>query len=350
MVERVKLAEPRTVEGFAQEMGSVPMVAPQHTNIMTTGAIITAQKVAVERDITKIMRNLTALAAAAGMDWVYRFPAGGKEDGQGGRGQTSYIEGPSIVLAMDLFREWGNCVLEAAPPIDEGSAWLFAARFVDLERGSSFTRFYRQRKTQKVMGSADRQLDIVFQIGQSKALRNVVVGALQNMANFCVEEAKKNVLSRIEANPDRARQRIREMLDDLKISENRIRPYYAGRSVANMTAPDLAKLGMELKSLQDEMTTVDDLFPERKAEEQPKVETKTETAPTPPPGSSQQETPPPASPSQEAVPPNAQQQASPPADPPKAKRAPKKAEKPAEPAPAQPVDKPAPGAALFGED
>jgi hypothetical protein len=70
--------------------------------------------------------------------------------------------------------------------IDVGDAWVFYARFTDIETGFSMERAYRQRKSQSSIKSrdADRQLDIAYQIGQSKAIRNCVVNSLQIYADF----------------------------------------------------------------------------------------------------------------------------------------------------------------------
>src|SRR5215472_7843282 len=67
----------------------------------TTGLaerVIGAQPVAVYRDEARILQKLSALAAAAGSDWFYRFPVKKKDGGQ------DWIEGPSIKLANDIAR------------------------------------------------------------------------------------------------------------------------------------------------------------------------------------------------------------------------------------------------------
>src|SRR5215831_14566188 len=143
----------------------------------TTGLaerVIGAQPVAVMRDETKVLQKLSALAAAAGSDWFYRFPVKNNTTGQ-----TDWIEGPSIKLANDVARIFGNNVNEIRE-IDVGDAWTFYARFTDIETGFSMERAYRQRKGQRSMRTkdADRQLDIAYQIGQSKAIRNAIVNAL----------------------------------------------------------------------------------------------------------------------------------------------------------------------------
>src|SRR5215467_114151 len=106
--------------------------------------VISAQQVAVPRDEAKIFQKLTALAAAAGTDWFYRFPV--KKQGGG----QDWIEGPSIKLANDVARIFGNNINEVRE-IDVGDAWTFYARFTDIETGFSYERAFRQRKGQSSM-------------------------------------------------------------------------------------------------------------------------------------------------------------------------------------------------------
>ena len=141
--------------------------------------VIGAQPVAVHRDEQRILQKLATLAAASGSDWFYRYPVKNRQTGQ-----TDWIEGPSIKLANDVARIFGNNVNEVRE-LDVGDAWVFYARFTDIETGFSMERAYRQRKSQSSMKTkdADRQLDIAYQIGQSKAIRNCIVNSLQIYAD-----------------------------------------------------------------------------------------------------------------------------------------------------------------------
>src|SRR3954466_1144037 len=96
---------------FANAAGqSVQPVAHGHALVRpTTGLaerIIGAQRLDVYRDEAKILQKLTSLAAAAGSDWFYRFPVRKKDGG------SDWIEGPSIKLANDVARIYGNNVNE----------------------------------------------------------------------------------------------------------------------------------------------------------------------------------------------------------------------------------------------
>jgi hypothetical protein len=148
---------------FANAQGQPLQPARGHALVRpTTGLaerIIGAQQVHVYRDEAKILQKLTAIAAAAGTDWFYRFPVKKKDGG------TDWIEGPSIKLANDVARIFGNNVNEIRE-LDVGDAWVFYARFTDIETGFSMERAYRQRKSQGSLKTkdADRQLDIAYQI------------------------------------------------------------------------------------------------------------------------------------------------------------------------------------------
>jgi len=236
----------------AQPPGGHSLVRPTHG---LSEQVIGAQPVHVYRDERKILDKLRALAAAAGSDWFYRFPVRKKEGGQ------DWIEGPSIKLANDVARIFGNNVNEVRE-LDVGDAWVFYARFTDLETGFSMERAYRQRKSQGSMKTrdADRQLDIAYQIGQSKAIRNCIVNALQIYADFAFEEARNSLVEKIGKDlvgwRERTLQSIAKMGVDLVRVERVI-----GRASKDWLAPNIAQIVAMGKSVADGMASVDDVFP-----------------------------------------------------------------------------------------
>jgi len=128
------------LDEFAQSTETEAQLVP----IMPQGQIATqvfgAQNVAVRRDERIILNKIRALAAAAGQEWFYRFPVKNKK-----KGTVDYIEGPSIKMANDLARLYGNCDVDCRH-VDIGSHIIFSARFIDLETGYSLTRPFQQRK------------------------------------------------------------------------------------------------------------------------------------------------------------------------------------------------------------
>src|SRR5262245_37457744 len=161
------------------------------------------------------MGELRTLAAAVGDAWYYRYPVKNRKENR-----TDWIEGPSIKLANDLARIYGNCDVDIRV-VDGPDSWVFYARFTDYESGFSLTRPFQQRKDASKMGGADdaRRLDIAFQIGVSKAERNVVVNALQTFADFAFEEARGALVDKIGRDlakyVDKTRNRLNEIGADV---------------------------------------------------------------------------------------------------------------------------------------
>lgn len=213
-----------------------------------------AQKVAVERDEASILRKITTLAAAAGEDWFYRFPVRGKG------GETSYIEGPSIKCANNVARYYGNCDIDVRV-YDLGDSYMFYARFMDLETGYSLVRPFRQRKGQKVMKTdAGRAEDIVFQIGASKAIRNVVNNALEFFTQRAMDEAKNSIIEKVGKKLNEYRDRVKTRLAELKIDISRVE-HIRGRAAAQWIAADVAMTIAEIQAINDGMATADETYP-----------------------------------------------------------------------------------------
>jgi hypothetical protein len=224
----------------------------------TTGLaerVIGAQPVAVYRDEQKVLQKLATLAAAAGTDWFYRFPVKKKDGGQ------DWIQGPSIKLANDVARIFGNCAIEVRE-IDVGDAFVFYARFSDIETGFSMERAYRQRKSQSSMRTRDpdRSLDIAYSIGQSKAIRNVICNALQIYADYAFEQAQNSLVDRIGKNLEAWRKRTLERLAEIPVELPRVERVI-GRSVKDWLAPNIAQIVAMVKSIADGMASIDEVFP-----------------------------------------------------------------------------------------
>ena len=218
--------------------------------------IITAQRVAVKRDKSEILREARELAVAAGQSYFYRIPFKNRD-----KGTTDYVEGPSISCAMGAVSVYGNCRVEAFPAQETATHWTFVARFVDFEKGVTIMRSFQQRRGQSSgMKDQGRQEDIVFQIGQSKAMRNVVVAALPWLTQEMFASAKQGLLQRIERNPENARNWLLKQFDELDIEITRVERV-VGRTHAKWLAPDMAKLFVQVQSILDSMADKDDLFP-----------------------------------------------------------------------------------------
>jgi ribosome modulation factor len=250
----------RYLAEFANASGQPNQPARGHALVRpTTGLserVIGAQPVEVYRDEARVLSKLAALAAAAGSDWFYRFPVKNRA-----AGTTDWIEGPSIKLANDVARIYGNNVIEVRE-LDVGDAWVFYSRFTDIETGFSMERAYRQRKSQGGMKTkdADRQLDIAYQIGQSKAIRNVICNALQTYADYAFEAARNSLVEKIGRDLPGWRERTLQGIAKMRVDVVRVERV-VGRPARDWLAPNLAQIIAMMKSVADGMASVDEVFP-----------------------------------------------------------------------------------------
>lgn len=264
-----------------------PAAAEPATHLAIETGFISAQRVALPRDEGRILQKLKVLAAAAGEDFYYRFPV--KEKGGG----TKFIEGPSIECAQAVARVYGNCAIDCRA-VDMGPNIQFLARFVDIETGFQLTRPFQQRKSQQTMRTdADRQGDILFQIGVSKATRNVIANALKQFCNFAFEEAKTNLIEKVGKNLPAYRARLVARYAELDIELKRVEAT-VGRVADKWLAPDIARLIAEIQAIGDGMAD--------KAEMYPSLD-KTAAAPPPKPGLDQFNPAPPADDAPADIPP-----------------------------------------------
>jgi hypothetical protein len=238
---------------FSPQSGGAPAVMP----MQGVERVFGAQRLQVYRDDGKVMQKIKATAAAAGENWYYRFPVKNRETNT-----TEWIEGPSIKLANDLARIFGNCDVDTRV-IDLGDSWLFYARFIDLETGFSMTRPFQQRKAQTSMRTKDpgRAQDIAFQIGASKAIRNVVCNSLQTFSDFAFEEARDALVGKVGKDLDGWRRRTIEGIGKIPVDLKRVE-LVVGRAAKDWLAPDVARIIAMMKAIADGMATADETFPD----------------------------------------------------------------------------------------
>ena len=274
--------ERQELERYANA-GGQPNQPRGHSLVRPTASLtpIGAQHLAKLRDDAAVRRKLTELAAMAGDDWFYRFPVRDNRTGQ-----TSWIEGPSIKLANSVALIYGNCITEVRE-MDVGDAWTFYARFTDLESGFSMERAYRQRKSQQTIKTKDAQRaqDQVYQIGQSKAIRNVIVNSLQVYADYAFEQAQGSLVTKIGNELESWRKRTLEAIARIPVELHRVERVI-GRAQKDWLATDIARIVAMGKAIADGMATVDETFPlavaepaaaEKPADKPPEPSTKTET-------------------------------------------------------------------------
>lgn len=191
----------------------------------------TAIAVQVPRELAKVKRLVVEEATIVGEDFLYSWTVKDKN------GKRSTIEGTSIDGAMILARNWGNALLEPSLVEDAPRHWLFEATFIDLENGFTTKRLFRQRKSESHgRFDEDRALDIAFQIGQSKAIRNVVVNAVPAWLEKAGTEA--------------AKASAEKKYEDMPKAIAAVQKYYAG---INVDAAALRRRVGEFRGVDDEV-------------------------------------------------------------------------------------------------
>lgn len=226
--------------------------------MQTRSSYATAVQVQRPRSLTQVMRRLEEEAALAGEGFYYGWGAG-----------KDRIEGPSIELAQSAARCWGNCAIEMLPIQETIDAWIFTAVFVDLETGFTLPRQFRQSKNWTVHGKLDleRKADIRFQIGQSKAIRNVILNALPgSLINKAMDRAKSGVMETIERlvkekGMAAAIDIAYRALAKVGVKEERILPKLGIVKREGTTVEHLVILSGDLRAIQTGQETAEALFP-----------------------------------------------------------------------------------------
>ena len=228
------------------------MIGQGATMMQTKSPYSTAVQVIRPRNLELVERRCLMEASIAGEEFYYSWKQGGK-----------IIEGLSVGAAMAIARNMGNNAIDVRVEETPG-AYMFYGAYIDLETGFNLCRALRQRKGQNLgekMKKDGRDEDVTFQIGQSKALRNVVLNAVPNwLAKKVITKAKENVVAKIEKmGPENARVMVINKAKALQIPVERIESIY-GLS-KGWDIEKLVMLSTSLRSIEDGFESVDSLFP-----------------------------------------------------------------------------------------
>jgi hypothetical protein len=236
------------------------------------GQYATAIAVQIPRSIRDVQRNLEIEAKLAGSSFYYGWAVKNKDTGK-----SDIIEGPSVNLAQAAARCWGNCAVETLPVQQMGTSWIFTAAFVDLETGFTLSRQFRQDMSKVIYGRMDdeRKMDIRFQIGQSKATRNVLLNALPSwlidgaMA-VAKEGAKQKIEQYIAANGiAEVRKRLLAEFAKVGVKAAAVLRKADVAAVDGLQVDDLVRLTSDLHAIQNGQESVEALFPQEAERKSP---------------------------------------------------------------------------------
>ncbi len=239
----------------------------------------TAVAVQKPRNLKEVMKRCIEEAEIAGDLFYYRWETS-STDQKTGKVKKSIIEGPSVNLALTAVRNFGNSVVQQCPVQETRDSWIFTAAFIDLETGFTIERQFRMAKDYTVYGKMDkyRKDDIKFQIGQSKAIRNVVNNAMPaGIISKMIEAAKNSARKVIEERLEKAGGDIQKVIDPMlkKFDKYGVTSEMIERKLGiDMTKWDIDELTMlagDLTALASGNETAETLY----AEDEPEPEKET---------------------------------------------------------------------------
>lgn len=254
------------VEQGEREQGMI-RVAPSPPPVQQVkNRYTTAMSVQKVRNLPEVDRRGMEEAAMLGESAYYAW-------GQG----KDRVEGPTVKLAMAMVRVYGNCAVDLDEVDEKHDAWIFTARFVDLETGFTLSRQFRQSKHSVVHGKHDpeRKMEIRFQIGQSKATRNVILNALPGwLADKALDRAKGGVREAIEHaikthGIEKVIGKALSALAALNVPEARVLATMGRKAPAALTIEDLVILQGNAAALKSGADTIDAMFPATGEPEKP---------------------------------------------------------------------------------
>lgn len=230
----------------------------------------TAIAIQKPRDRKKVVVLCEEEATLAGDEFYYSWTVKGKSGNQ-------LVEGLSVQGALSAARNWGNCAIPCRVE-EQSDSYIFTATFVDFETGFNIQRTFRQRKKPNIgMKDAERAEDITFQIGQSKAIRNVVLNAIPSwLTSKMLVKAKENIIEKInKMGIVVARDKTIAFFQKYAVSLDRIE-HKLGKKADRWNAEDLALLQGAMNTLLNGQESADSLFPSPSEKAEMKTATKTD--------------------------------------------------------------------------
>jgi hypothetical protein len=225
-----------------------------NTMVQTKTEYSTALSIQRPRNLMQVVNRCEMEAALAGDDFYYSWKQG-----------SEVIEGLSIQAAMAIARNYGNCAVDAKVQETKDS-YIFTGYFIDLETGFNIARPFRQNrqspksKTGKEIYTGDRGADIIFQIGASKALRNVILNAMPPyITQSVIEKAKQGVVKKFETlGVVKSAAMIEKKIEALKIPKDIVeRAYGVSQS---WTIDKIVMIAGALKSIEDGIMRPNEAF------------------------------------------------------------------------------------------
>lgn len=222
--------------------------------VQIKSSYVTAISVQRPRSITEVADKVFEEARLAGADFFYRWKVKNKD------GSTGIIQGGSIDIAMAFARNFSNCASDIE--VNETQThFVFKASVIDLETGFTFPRLFRQRKNQRMSKKMDidRAEDIAFQIGQSKAQRNVWLKIMPNwMLSKAITIAMDAESTGI-TDLSKAKEMSKNYFLNLGVSNSKLENY-VGKNFDLWTKFDIVELRAVATAIKENRTNIREVF------------------------------------------------------------------------------------------
>ncbi len=257
-VQKFKVDEVKELNGNPTELMNVGLMKTQ-------SAYTTSMQVIKPRNINSVEKKCIEEAVIAGEEFIYQWPVNKKTSD--GRTKKEQLIGLSVGAALAIARNMGNNAIDVEVE-ERPDSYVFYGAYIDLETGFNLRRAYRQRKEQRIgdkYKGDGRAEDIIFQIGQSKAIRNVALNAAPSWLTKKVQEAALSSFgAKVIDNPGEYKGKCLELAKKLFIPLERIELKYGKES--GWDSRKIISLFSELRTIEDGYDDMENVFPDVKSE------------------------------------------------------------------------------------
>jgi hypothetical protein len=255
------------------EPSDAPLMEVNQSQAMTRaqqevqGAVLLAKKFPRSEDDAFLKLQRSCQRSSFAEQTTYRFPRGRKQDPQTGEWKTNYVEGPSVDLAREAARCWGNIRYGFDVVSESKTERHIRAYAWDVEANTWVTQdaFFKkliQRKT-KVNGMEEtvwvepdeRDLLELTNRHAAKAVRNCILQILpKDYIEDALRTASETRSKRDKADPDETRKALVLGFGKLNITPAMLEQYL-GHPVAQCSPDELENLRGIWKSIKDGNST-----------------------------------------------------------------------------------------------
>jgi hypothetical protein len=201
---------------------------------------VTAVSVQKPREFKALAQHAAAEAETMSEDFYYLWEVKERDD----RGELRKREICDITHdgALALMRHWGNCAYDPQLQSETDAKWTISVSFVDYEAGITTPRLMQiAKEAPPGKWGRERWDDMVFQKGQSKAIRNAILAGLPGwLKKRCLAAARKAAEKQVDK-PNQLelqRNQLIMLAKELGLTGNHLKSKMNGKKVDDYTAND----------------------------------------------------------------------------------------------------------------